>query len=124
VYAWCVWQAVTDFLLKAHAVGFSHEAVIAILGAMSILAVLVSFVFAALGFFGYKTIEERSVSAASEKAAQIAAAKTDEEIERFRENAQALALSVSQPPAEKKKRSGTGKSVKKTTDSALRSPRD
>jgi hypothetical protein len=127
-----VWKDISEFYLNVHAVGLSHEAVIEIMvgilgvmmAAMSVLTVLVSLVFAGMGFYGYKAIEEKSVSASEAKASQIAKEKVEEELERFRSQAQGLALSLSQPPPEKKKRPGKVSPGKKTTDAALGSARE
>ena len=92
---------------------------IALLGVMmavmAIISGLVTLLFAALGFFGYKTIEDRSVSAAEKKAEEIAIRTIAES--RAAEQ-QGEALSISQPTASKKKGSKLGSS-KKTSDSSL-----
>jgi hypothetical protein len=120
-----VWHAITDFLLKAHASGLGHDAVIeimiALLGVMmavmAILSALVTLLFAALGFFGYKSIEERSINAAEKKAEEIAL-KTFAE---SRATEQGAALGFNQPAASKKKgpKPVGSRSSKKTSDSSL-----
>ena len=124
-----MWHAIADFLLKLHASGLGHDAVIEIMitllgvmmAVMAIQAVLVTLVFGALGFFGYKAIEERSVNAAEKKAAQVAEEKTELAIAEYRAREQGAALGASQPTTSKKTLSRQGKSSKKTSDSSLTS---
>ena len=124
-----MWNAIADFLLKLRASGVSHEAVIeimiALLGVMvavlAILSALVTLLFAALGFFGYKAIEEKSVQAAEIKVAAIAEKKIQEALADLREREQAQDLSLLQPaPEPKKSKLKNQRSSKKTTDAGLR----
>jgi type IV secretory pathway VirB6-like protein len=124
-----VWHAIENFLLQAHTAGLGHDAVIeimiALLGVMmavmAILAALVTLLFAGLGFYGYKAIEERSVAAAEKKAAEVAEAKTEQAIADYRAREQGAALGASEPATGKKKAHGksNASSAKKTTDSSL-----
>ncbi len=74
-----MWHAITDFLLKAHASGLSHEAVIeimiALLAVMIAVLTLISGLFAVavtvVGIFGYQTIRDEAA-----KRADISARKT------------------------------------------------
>lgn len=124
-----MWRHAIDFWEQAHASGLGQDAVIeimiALLGVMmavmAILAAFVTLIFAALGVFGYKSIEERSVKAAEEKAAKVAEEKTELAIAEFRDREQGAALSASQPTTSKKTLSRQGKSSKKTSDSSLTS---
>jgi hypothetical protein len=99
-----VWHAITDFLLKAKASGLGHDAVIeimiALLGvmmaALSLLGVLISFVLAVLGVFGYQTIKgeaKRMAKGIAEKVATEIASKVMTEVS---ERGQASGLSESQ----------------------------
>jgi len=115
-----------------HTAGLGHDAVIeimiALLGVMiavmALLAALVTLLFAALGFYGYKAIEERSITAAEKKATEVAEAKTQAAIDAYRDREQGAGLGASQPTAAKNK-AGTGQaksiSSKKTSDSSLTS---
>ena len=75
-----MWNTITDFLLKAHAYGLGHDAVIeimiALLGIMvavlSLFAVLVSILLGVLGFIGYGTIK----GAAKKKAEELRSQNT------------------------------------------------
>jgi hypothetical protein len=93
-----------DFLLKAHASGLGHDAVIeimvALLGIMiallTLVAALVSFLVAVLGFVGFKTIKDEVREIAEKVAREIATKIASEEMEQTRSNTQATDLSDSQ----------------------------
>lgn len=86
-----VWHAITDFLLKAKASGLGHDAVIeiliALLGVMiavlSLIGLLISFILAVLGVFGYQNIKSAASKMAkvtADKVASDMAAKTMREV--------------------------------------------
>jgi hypothetical protein len=88
---------------------------------MSILVVLVTLFFAALGFYGYKAIEERAVIAAEKEAAVVAQKATEAAIAEYRDREQGSAMGVSQPTTKQKRKPSElpGLSTKKTSDSSL-----
>ncbi len=86
-----MWHAISDFLLKAHASGLGHDAVIEImvtlLGVMiAVLGVmlgLVGLVFAGLAIYGYQTIKRESKQIAKDIAQRVATEKVTAEVERL-----------------------------------------
>jgi hypothetical protein len=103
-----VWHAITDFLLKVHASGLGHDAVIeimiAILGVM--LAVLglmlgsVGLFFAGLSIYGYQTIKQESKRIATKIAQETAAATITAEVRRLAVIDSTEALSGTEDQAE------------------------
>jgi ABC-type bacteriocin/lantibiotic exporter with double-glycine peptidase domain len=99
-----MWQAITDFLLKAHAEHLSHEAVIeimvALLGIMvailALVAFLVSLIFVALAIFGFETISNEVRKIAETIARKTASKIAKDEMKRVFEMVQASGLSESQ----------------------------
>lgn len=95
---------IIDFLLKAHASGLGHDAVIelmvALLGIMialiTLAVALLSFLVAMLGFIGFQTIKREAKKKAKEVAREVATKIASEEMERFKSNTQAADLSDSQ----------------------------
>jgi hypothetical protein len=91
VYAETVWHAITEFLLRAHASGLGHDAVIeimiAILGIMVALVGLmlgaVGLFFAGLSIYGYQTIKVESKRVATKIAQETAAATITAEVKRL-----------------------------------------
>lgn len=121
-----MWKTTTDFLLKAHASGLGHDAVIeimvALLGVMvavlGILSVLVSLIFTALGIFGFQLIRDESTKAARLAAEQTAKDITTQTIEQQRIEQQAIDLSTQ---LRTKKKPNAKKSIgRKTSDAGLR----
>jgi len=132
-----VWHAITDFLLKAHASGLAHDAVIeimiALLGLMLAVLTLVLGIFAAivaiLGFFGFETIRKELIKKASDVAGtvakklakEVATGIAHETLKEIREQAQASGLTASQAtpegiPLTRKHKTGR---TKATTDKGL-----
>jgi ABC-type bacteriocin/lantibiotic exporter with double-glycine peptidase domain len=130
-----MWQAISDFLLKAHASGLGHDAVIeimiALLGIMvavlTLIAGLLSVGIAVLGIFGYNALKDELKKKASADARKTAKTIALEVMEQIRERAQASGMSDSQ--AEELSSSikeakpfdtGAPKAVKATSDTGLR----
>jgi len=126
-----VWQAITDFLLKAHAQNLSHEAVIeimiALLGIMiavlTLIVALISFVFAMLAIFGFETIRAEVRKIAETIARKTASRIAKDEMKKVWRIAQAGGLSESQSQDSRDDATeiATDKRapVKATSDSAL-----
>ena len=129
-------QAFFDFVLKLHAVGLSHEAVIeimiALLGVMiavlTLISALVSIVFGFLAFWGFQTMRQDAKRMAARTAARTAkeiatqAAKT--RIQEFLENVQAAGLIESEAedlgdPKSKTRTRKPSERTRATTDKAL-----
>jgi len=121
-----VWHAISGFLLKAHASGLSHEAVIeimvALLGvmiaALGVLSVLVSLLFAALGIFGFQVIREEVKKSAVKTATDIAQDIAIQEFDKLRAEQQAIELITQERP--KKKTTSKKDTGRKTNDAGLR----
>lgn len=86
-----MWRAVTDFLLKAHASGLGHDAVIEIM--IAILAVMIAILalilgavglfFAGLSIYGYQAIKTESKRIAAKIAKESAAETFKNEFQRL-----------------------------------------
>ena len=119
----------TEFLLKAHAAGLGHDAVIeimiALLGIMvallTLVAALITVFVAIIGIFGYASIKQEMRNAAEKEAEKVAAGIAERTMREYGERAQAFGLSVSQEeiaPSVPTKRE-TGKK-KATSDKGLK----
>lgn len=99
-----MWQAASEFLLKAHASKLSHEAVIeimiALLGVMIMVLTLISGLFAAAvtiaGVFGFNLIRTEAGNQAAEVARETATKIADEVVQRIWADNQAADMSESQ----------------------------
>ena len=129
-----MWHAITDFLLKAHAAGLSHEAVIeimlAIMGVMIAVLTLIAGLFAAMvaifGVYGFQTIRDetkkRADTVAKRVATRVAKKIADDLFVDIRERAQASGLTESQGISGKdaiEPKGQTGR-MKATTDRGLK----
>lgn len=129
-----MWGKFADFLLKAHASGLGHDAVIeimiALLGvmvaALSIIAVLISFALVAIGIFGFRSIKDEATKSATAIAKKTATEIASRVMEESNKRAQASGLSESQAEelsrnprsAIEQKRSR----IKATNDKGLQNP--
>ena len=116
LYAGAVWHSMGEFLLKLHAQGLGHEAVIeimiALLGVM--IAVLTLFV-AVLSVFGFVVIRREARKNAAKIAKETATEMMKEEIRKW----QGLVMAFDQPrPASRRNAPVT--SGRKTTDAGLK----
>jgi hypothetical protein len=108
VYAWLVWHAITDFLLKAHASGLGHDAVIEILiGLLGVMVAVLGLILGAVGLFfaglsiyGYQTIKAESRKIAAGIAKTTAVETIREEVKRLSVIDSTEALSEGEGPKE------------------------
>lgn len=131
-----MWGKFADFLLKAHASGLGHDAVIeimiALLGvmvaALALIAVLISLIFVAIGIFGYTSIKNEATKSATDVANKIATEIASRVMDESRERAQASELSESQAE-ELQKHPGSAtrpkrSRIKATNDKGLQNPEE
>lgn len=99
-----MWNVVSDFLLKAHASGLGHDAVIeimiALLGIMiavlTLIAALVATAIGFIGFFGFQIIRDEAIERAAENALDVAAKTAESRMDLFIREQQAAGLASSQ----------------------------
>ncbi len=134
IYADSVWRAITDFLLKAHASGLGHDAVIEIMlailaimiGVLTLIAGLFAAMVALFGVYGFLTIRDeakkRAETVAKKIAAQMAKKIASQTMDEIRERAQASGLTDSQSISEIDAVAPKGQRgrTKATTDKSLK----
>jgi hypothetical protein len=130
-----VWQAITEFLLKAHASGLGHDAVIEImLAILGVMIAVLGFMLAAVGIFfallslyGFNTIKQESKKVAAKIAKDEAATLINQEIRKLAiiDNTAALSATEDLDPLSKPEDPVPSpvKKGRKTSDAGLTSRR-